>query len=147
MTKAIYFDMDGTIADFYNVENWLEYLRKGRTKPYREARPIGNMRTLAKLIRQAQIKGYSAKVISWTAKQASTDFQTKIEKSKKAWLKRHLPSVEWDDIFIIPYGTPKENYATEETNILFDDDSTVREHWTGDSYSPDEIIKILKELI
>lgn len=147
MKKAIYFDMDGTLADFYNVESWLEDLRKERTKPYRIARPIGNMRTLAKLIRQAQSKGYSAKVISWTAKQATTDFQTRIEKSKKAWLKKHLPSVEWNDIIILPYGTPKEKYATEETSILFDDDCIVRKTWAGKSYSPNDIFRILKELI
>ena len=29
MQKAIYFDMDGTIADFYGVPNWLEYLIAG----------------------------------------------------------------------------------------------------------------------
>ena len=28
MMKAIYFDMDGTIADLYGVENWLEYFTK-----------------------------------------------------------------------------------------------------------------------
>ena len=27
MTKAIYFDMDGTIADLYAVDGWLDMLR------------------------------------------------------------------------------------------------------------------------
>lgn len=27
--KTINFDMDGTIADLYGVENWLEYLQAG----------------------------------------------------------------------------------------------------------------------
>ena len=40
MTKAIYFDMDGTIADLYGVENWLDYLVAEQTKPYREAKPL-----------------------------------------------------------------------------------------------------------
>ena len=33
MTKAIYFDMDGTIADLYAVENWLDDLINFRPRP------------------------------------------------------------------------------------------------------------------
>ena len=34
---TIYFDMDGTIADLYNVENWLPKLRAEDASPYVEA--------------------------------------------------------------------------------------------------------------
>ena len=34
---TIYFDMDGTIADLYNVENWLPKLRAEDASPYIEA--------------------------------------------------------------------------------------------------------------
>lgn len=34
----ICFDMDGTIADLYGVENWLDYLIAEDVKPYAEAR-------------------------------------------------------------------------------------------------------------
>lgn len=30
---TIYFDMDGTIANFYGVENWLDYLKAYDTTP------------------------------------------------------------------------------------------------------------------
>ena len=36
----IYFDMDGTIADLYGVENWLNDLRTERTTPYEIATPL-----------------------------------------------------------------------------------------------------------
>ena len=36
--RTIYFDMDGTIADLYGNENWLDYLEHEMTKPYRNAR-------------------------------------------------------------------------------------------------------------
>lgn len=39
MTKAIYFDMDGTIANFYSVPNWLDYLIASDPTPYEVARP------------------------------------------------------------------------------------------------------------
>ena len=38
--KTAYFDMDGTIADFYGVDNWLDYLTNYDTYPYRSARPM-----------------------------------------------------------------------------------------------------------
>ena len=30
---TIYFDMDGTLANFYGVENWLDYLENEDTTP------------------------------------------------------------------------------------------------------------------
>ena len=40
--KNIYinFDMDGTIADFYNVPHWLEAIRAFDTHTYEVARPM-----------------------------------------------------------------------------------------------------------
>ena len=35
---TINFDMDGTIADLYGVENWLEYLINGDAFPYAKVR-------------------------------------------------------------------------------------------------------------
>ena len=48
MTKAIYFDMDGTIANLYGVDGWLDCIIKEYTKPYREAKSLINMRKLSK---------------------------------------------------------------------------------------------------
>lgn len=36
----ICFDMDGTIADLYGVENWFEYLTAENVKPYKIAKPL-----------------------------------------------------------------------------------------------------------
>lgn len=33
MEKMVWFDMDGTIANLYAVEGWLEDLRAERTRP------------------------------------------------------------------------------------------------------------------
>ena len=38
MERKIYFDMDGTIADLYGVDNWLEMLINEDATPYRVAR-------------------------------------------------------------------------------------------------------------
>ena len=37
---TINFDLDGTLADFYGVENWLEYLEAEDTTPYAVAEPL-----------------------------------------------------------------------------------------------------------
>ena len=50
MTKAIYFDMDGTIANFYGVEGWLACLETSDPTPYKVARPLVNMNRLARLL-------------------------------------------------------------------------------------------------
>ena len=42
-TKAIYFDMDGTIADLYSVEGWLPMLRAHNATPYTQAKTLVNM--------------------------------------------------------------------------------------------------------
>ena len=48
MTKAIYFDMDGTIANFYGVDGWLNdlinentnFFCSGSIVPFKGAKPI-----------------------------------------------------------------------------------------------------------
>ena len=50
MNKAIIFDMDGTIADLYAVENWLPMLREENSEPYRIAKPMYEMNELAELL-------------------------------------------------------------------------------------------------
>ena len=67
----ICFDMDGTIADLYGVENWLEYLLEENVKPYKIAKPLVNMSALARRLNKLQRKGYEIGVISWTSKGGS----------------------------------------------------------------------------
>ena len=38
--STLYFDMDGTLANFYGVENWLDYLQKGDVYPYENAKTL-----------------------------------------------------------------------------------------------------------
>ena len=46
----IWFDMDGTIANLYAVENWLADLRAERTRPYDMAQPMVNFSLFARLL-------------------------------------------------------------------------------------------------
>ena len=71
MTKAINFDMDGTLADFYGVDNWLEYLVNKDAYPYAAAKPLVNMSVLARYLNRLQRNGYEINIISWLAKNSS----------------------------------------------------------------------------
>ena len=94
-----------------------------------------------------QRKGYKIAVISWLSMGASEDYNERVTKAKLEWLARHLPSVEWDRISIVEYGTPKEDYCETELDILFDDDDRVRENWSGVAYDEENILEILKNLL
>lgn len=147
--KEIYFDMDGTIADFYGVENWLNYLQHFQTKPYREAKPLVNMRKLSKEINRLQSIGYKVGVISWLSKASTEEYDERVIKAKKAWLRVHLGSVQFDKIVIIKHGTPKENYGK---GILFDDEKQNRVNWNKASaentaFDVENILEVLKAIL
>ena len=142
----ICFDMDGTIADLYGVENWLEYLLAENTKPYEIAKPLVNMSALARRLNNLQRKGYEVGVISWTSKGGSAEYNAKVETAKRAWLQKHLASVKFDFIVVVPYGYNKAAFANSEKDVLFDDENKNRENWRGVAYDVNNILEILKSL-
>lgn len=142
---TIYFDMDGTIADLYNVENWLPRLRKSDPTPYTEAKPMLHFSTLARLINQLQRKGVRFGIISWTSKNGSATYNQAVTEAKRKWLERHLPSVRLNEMHIVCYGYPKELFKNEG-DILFDDEAKNRLDWGFGAYTPDEIFTVLKAL-
>lgn len=145
--KAIYFDMDGTIANFYGVPNWLECLDKSDTYPYKAAAPLINMNILARRLNALRARGYHIGIVSWTSKTGTDEFNEAIKLVKLKWLSQHLGSVTWDEIEIIPYGFPKQKavlFANE--GILFDDEERNRKEWTGTAYDVNNILEILKGL-
>lgn len=142
----IYMDLDGTLADFYSVDNWLQKILENDSSPYREARPLHNFSYLAKLMHQCQKKGIEFSIISWGSKNSTENFLTAVADEKRKWLKTHLPSVQFSEIIIVPYGTPKENYKNSHFDILFDDEQANRKNWKNGAFEPQYIIPILKLL-
>lgn len=126
---TIYFDMDGTIADLYGVENWLSYLEAEDTTPYDVAKGIVNLNQFARLVNALQKNGYRIGIISWTSKCGTPAYNKAVEISKRKWLAKHLASVKFDEINVIPYGTPKRTVATTESAMLFDDEDKNINAW------------------
>lgn len=144
--KAIYFDMDGTIADLYSVDNWLNDLINSNVRPYAVAKPLLNMQVLARILNKLKKKGYTIGIISWLSKSGTDEYNEKVAKVKQKWLKTHLKSVEFDEINIVKYGTPKSTVCNITGGILFDDEERNRTEWNGTAYNVNEILTILKGL-
>jgi len=146
MTTTIFFDMDGTIADLYGVNNWLDYLLASDTLPYEIAKPLVKLNSLARILNRLQRNGYKIGIISWLSKSGSDEYNSAVAEVKRNWLKKHLASVSFDEIHIVKYGTPKQVFAKTTNDILFDDEKPNRDNWTGKAFDVDEIIEILKEI-
>ena len=142
----ICFDMDGTIANLYGVEGWLDNLINEDVRPYREAEVMLNMNTLAKRLNKLQAAGHEIVIISWLSKCGSENYNKAVTETKKAWLKKHLGSVKFNEINIVKYGTNKAQFAKSENDILFDDEEPNRMAWTGKAYNVNNIIEVLKAI-
>lgn len=148
MNKAIYFDMDGTIANLYGVENWLDYLIARDPFPYENAKPLLNLSHLARKLNILRREGWKLGIVSWLSKEDNHEYNELVTKTKMKWLKKHLASVIFDEIKIVSYGTPKSE-VVEEIGILFDDEKPNREEWNsagGHAYNVHNILEVLEVL-
>ena len=129
MTKALIFDMDGTLADFYNVENWLDYLLNNDPFPYEIAKPIYSMPDLCNILLSLKKAGWLIGITSWAAKKSSYDFKIATTKAKIKWLQKYnFPA---DFINIVDYGTEKSQYSKDlgGFQILVDDEENNLTNW------------------
>ena len=145
--RTIWWDMDGTIANLYAVNDWLPKLRSEDPSPYAEAEVMWNMSQLARLMNRVQKLGYKLGIISWTSRGGSESYNKAVAETKKAWLGQHLASVKFDSIRIVNYGTPKSVVMNTEDDILFDDEEPNRTNWQGEAFEPEMMMKVLKALL
>lgn len=145
---TIYFDMDGTIADLYNVENWLPKLRAENPSPYVEAEAMVDTGELQLYLSILQNRGCKLGVISWLSKGSSKSYDKMVRKAKKNWLRENLPEITFDETHFVKYGTRKDYIAKDKDGILFDDSEEVRNNWRGIAVNPntEDIIEFLKKV-
>lgn len=141
--RAINLDMDGTFVDLYGVDGWLDSIIARNTRPYEVARPLVNLSALARVLNNKQRKGYQINIISWTAKNAPAEYNKRVAESKREWLAKHLPSVQFDNINIVAYGTPKHEVAS---GYLFDDEEPNRKAWGEGAYNVENLIEKIKNI-
>ena len=144
--RTLIFDMDGTIADLYGVENWLADLRSSNPRPYVEAKPMYDFDILNEILLTLKKCGWRIVVTTWLAKGASRDYDRLVREAKLAWLNRY--NFPYDEIHLVKYGTTKANCTRKlgGFQILIDDNEGVRKGWTlGDTINANE--DIIRELV
>lgn len=148
MKKMIVFDMDGTIADLYGVENWLLMLRAEDATPYEIAKPLFDMDLLVDLLDIIKSMGWTIAVTSWLAMNGSKEYNQKVREAKKAWLTKY--NFPLDEIHLVKYGTTKADCTRKKADyqILVDDNEEIRKGWTlGEAIQPEKLITTLIDII
>lgn len=126
--QAVYFDLDGTIANLYNVEGWESKLHAEDLSPYADASPLVDMVRLAAIIAKLRSAGVTVGVISWGAMGGTVEYTREVKRVKREWCKRW--GLAFDEFHVVKYGTPKHWVAKCKRSILVDDNSEVRQAWT-----------------
>lgn len=148
----ICFDMDGTIADLYGVDGWLEKLQNENPSPYIEAKPLWDMDKLSEVLNELIAIGWEIRIVSWLSKNSSEEYKEAVRAAKILWL--HKYNFPYQKCHLISYGTTKANSvrlaAQDMPAILIDDDSKVRKGWhLGETINPQEtnLIEYLQSLL
>lgn len=145
MTKVrmIVWDMDGTMADLYGVDGWLEMLRNENPLPYEIAKPLWDMERLANIIRGLQAIGVEQRIVTWLSMDSSEEYKREVRTAKREWLEHF--DFPFDHFHGVQYGATKADsvrkfLADDETAILIDDSAKVRKGWhLGETVDPTEI--------
>lgn len=121
MTKTLVFDMDGTIANLYGVENWLERLRAEDPTPYIVAQPMYDMDALKVVLEMLKLQGWTIAVTSWLSMGSTKEYDKLVRQAKREWLERY--NFPFDEIHLVAYGTTKANCTRKNGGyqILVDD--------------------------
>ena len=151
--KYLCFDMDGTIADLYAVNGWLEQLRAYNPNPYRVAEPMWDMVELTNAIQAIQEIGVKIVIITWASKDSTREYDMAVRQAKLDWLEEM--GFPYDFFHCVKYGTTKANtirkyMEIDETAILIDDNDKVRNGWSlGETINPTDtdIIDFIRGLI
>lgn len=128
--KTLVFDMDGTIADLYSVDDWLKKLRSYSAEPYKMARPMYDMDKLNDCLLNLKNLGWRIEITTWVSMETTPVYTEEVAKAKKEWLdKYHFP---YDGFNATEYGVLKETQTSHlgGYQVLVDDNAEVRESWS-----------------
>ena len=123
--KVLNFDMDGTIVNLYQMNNWLENLEKEQLD-FSLAAPIFNDNFINKIIELKKI-GFYIQIITWLPP-TSIEYQAMVSKQKLEWIRKYFPII--DAYYILPYGKNKASVCNKyDLNFLIDDNVEVVNSW------------------
>lgn len=131
--SAVLLDMDGTIADTYNVSNWLEDLRAESVHPFIEAKPLISESKLLSLFKDDNIV-----ICTMLPKGVvlGTPYANACQQAKREWLNKHFPNLQPVIIFKT-YGDDKSMGDITKNCLLVDDNPSIRANFNGYTLSAD----------
>ena len=147
----ICFDMDGTIADLYGVDNWLDMLRTYDPTPYANAEPMWDMAELADILNALRANGVEIRIITWLSKETTAEYDNAVRNAKREWLAKY--GFPYDHFHGVRYGATKADSIRKYLNgsaWLIDDNATVRKGWNmGEAIDPTtcDIVELLRGLL
>ena len=119
--------MDGTIADTYNVPNWLDQLRSESVEPFINAQPLIAEEKLFSLFSEENIV-----ICTMLPKgvQLGTPYADACQRAKQQWLERYFPSLQ-NAVLFMEYGDNKSLGEFSKNCLLVDDSAIIRDNFNG----------------
>lgn len=142
---ALVWDMDGTIADLYSVNEWEPKLRASDPSPYLEAAPLVDLDKLRELLQYAKSINIRIITVSWGSMGGTVEYGREVRKAKKEWLEKHCPEL-LEELHVVKYGTDKYSLCEGLRAVLIDDNETVRASWPFDTIDASDSVTMLDEL-
>ena len=128
-STKIYMDLDGTVYDLYNINNWEPRLRAEDPTVFEDGDFIGDYDRFISICNKLVAIGVQFGVITWLSMQSSVEYEIECAKVKRSWVNKFMPFVtEFNEQ---SYGTPKQNAIQKraKTMYLLDDNKEVCEMW------------------
>lgn len=127
--RTIYLDMDGTIANTYEVDNWRPRLLAHDASVFMDAEPADK----EKVMELIELLGGNVVVLTMlpehTLSGSELDaYYDEVKQTKIAWLAKHFP--EFDKIEFVDFEETKSSYW-EPGDVLIDDSSSQLRDWPG----------------
>ena len=123
--QIVYLDMDGTIANLYGMENWLEKLRNEVEGLFLECEPF---LTENELKNYFPTEEFELRICSMTPLNATEEYCQVVINEKNQWLDKYFPSIT-HRVYMV-YGHNK-NLKNSVNHILVDDNETIRNSYKG----------------
>lgn len=128
--KKIFFDMDGTVADLYGRDGWLESIQNEEAGLFLNLEPLHDTEAFDEMAMNLISNGWSIGIITWLPMNASFQYMETVAKEKWLWAQRFMPYIS--EFHAIPYGMPKQNapFKKAQKMVLVDDNYEVLRMWT-----------------
>ncbi len=153
MTRKVIFDLDGTVYDLYNVEDWLGKIQREEAGVFTEGDILFELDEFYSTIEEMLMNGIEFGVITWLPAGASKEYEEVCRKEKLEFINKYLPFVS--EVSICSYGIPKQNLIKKRAAAMYllDDNKDVCEMFNqakncvGINVEEGNLVQVLRNLM